>query len=111
METRRHSAIAFFSSIPISLAGGLIGLGGAEFRLPVLAGPLGYSAHQAVPINLAISLVTLLVALVSRATTLSLVPSRLLSCPPCLRSSQGQWSRRFWASPFSVVSPKSGSHA
>ena len=32
---------------------GLIGLGGAEFRLPVLAGPLGYAARKAVPLNLA----------------------------------------------------------
>ena len=74
METRRRSAVAFFSFLPIGFAGGLIGLGGAEFRLPVLAGPLGYSPHQAVPLNLAISLITLLVALVSWTTTLSLVP-------------------------------------
>jgi hypothetical protein len=30
--------IAFLSAIPIAILGGLIGLGGAEFRLPVLAG-------------------------------------------------------------------------
>jgi uncharacterized protein len=56
---------------PISLLGGLIGLGGAEFRLPVLVGPLRYSARQAVPLNLAISLVTLAVALATRGRTLS----------------------------------------
>jgi uncharacterized membrane protein YfcA len=49
------------------MVGGLIGLGGAEFRLPVLAGPLGYSARRAVPLNLAISLVTLTVALTVRS--------------------------------------------
>lgn len=58
---------AFLAAIPIALLGGLIGLGGAEFRLPVLAGPLRYAAKQAVPLNLAISLVTLGTSLVSRA--------------------------------------------
>ena len=43
----------------------------AEFRLPVLVGPLRYSARQAVPLNLAISLVTLAIALVTRSRTLS----------------------------------------
>lgn len=54
----------------IGTLGGLIGLGGAEFRLPVLVGMLGYGAKHAVPINLAISLVTLATALVIRAGTL-----------------------------------------
>jgi uncharacterized membrane protein YfcA len=63
--------VALLYAAPIGLLGGLIGLGGAEFRLPVLAGPLRYSARQAVPLNLAISLVTLAVALVTRGRTLS----------------------------------------
>lgn len=65
---RRKRVVQGFSvAIPIGLVGGLIGLGGAEFRLPVLAGPLGYSARRAVPINLAISLITLTVALAVRS--------------------------------------------
>jgi uncharacterized protein len=56
----------------IGTLGGLIGLGGAEFRLPVLVGSLGYAAKQAVPLNLAISLVTLVTALAIRSGTLSL---------------------------------------
>ncbi len=63
---------AFLWAVPISLLGGLMGLGGAEFRLPVLAGPLGYFAKQAVPINLAVSLVTIGVALLIRGQTLPL---------------------------------------
>ena len=59
----RRSALAFLYAVPISLLGGLMGLGGAEFRLPVLAGPLGYKARQAVPLNLAVSLVTMAVSL------------------------------------------------
>lgn len=71
-ERPRGPRFAFFVAIPIGLLGGLIGLGGAEFRLPVLAGPLRYAAKQAVPLNLAISLVTLFTALVSRAGNLDM---------------------------------------
>jgi uncharacterized protein len=67
----RRPGLAFLYAVPIGLLAGLIGLGGAEFRLPVLAGPLRYSARQAVPLNLAISLVTLAAALITRGRTLS----------------------------------------
>ena len=62
----RRPVLAFLYAVPIAMLGGLIGLGGAEFRLPVLAGPLRYAAKQAVPLNLAVSLVTLLTSLVAR---------------------------------------------
>lgn len=68
---QQHSRLAFLYAVPIGILGGLIGLGGAEFRLPVLAGPLKYPAHRAVPLNLAISLVTLASALLIRSSTLS----------------------------------------
>ena len=58
-------------AIPIAILGGLIGLGGAEFRLPVLVGPLRYSPRQAVPLNLAVSVITIAAALVIRSRTLS----------------------------------------
>jgi uncharacterized protein len=61
-------------AIPIAVLGGLIGLGGAEFRLPVLVGPLRYSPRQAVPLNLAVSIITIAAALVIRSRTLSLAP-------------------------------------
>ncbi|MCI0439840.1 MAG: sulfite exporter TauE/SafE family protein [Chloroflexi bacterium] len=61
-------------SCPIAILGGLIGLGGAEFRLPVLAGPLRYPARRAVPLNLAVSLVTVLAALAVRSRTTSWAP-------------------------------------
>jgi uncharacterized membrane protein YfcA len=60
--------------VPIALLGGLIGLGGAEFRLPVLAGPLGYAARAAVPLNLAVSLVTIVASLTVRSRALSMEP-------------------------------------
>jgi uncharacterized membrane protein YfcA len=64
--------LAFVFAAPIGVLGGLIGLGGAEFRLPVLAGPLGYTARKAVPLNLAVSLVTLAASFATRSSTLSL---------------------------------------
>jgi uncharacterized membrane protein YfcA len=68
----RTSRLAFLYSVPIAALGGLIGLGGAEFRLPVLAGPLGYSARRAVPLNLAVSLITISAAFLIRGQVLSL---------------------------------------
>ena len=65
-------AAAFLYAVPIGVLGGLIGLGGAEFRLPVLLGPLGYPARQAIPLNLAVSLVTLAASLAMRGRALTL---------------------------------------
>lgn len=69
-----HPLHALLYAVPIGTLGGLIGLGGAEFRLPLLVGPLSYSTRRAVPINLATSLATLLTALLIRSRTLSLAP-------------------------------------
>jgi uncharacterized membrane protein YfcA len=69
-----RSTAALLYAAPIGLLGGLIGLGGAEFRLPVLAGPLGYPARQAVPLNLLVSFVTLFASLLIRGSALSLAP-------------------------------------
>jgi uncharacterized protein len=69
---RRSPVAALLYGAPIGLLGGLIGLGGAEFRLPVLAGVFRYPARRAVALNLAISLVTVVSALVIRGGTLSL---------------------------------------
>lgn len=56
----------------IGLLGGLIGLGGAEFRLPVLMGVFLIAAHAAVRLNLLVSLVTLLASAAARAFVLPL---------------------------------------
>lgn len=74
LPTQRRVSLSFLYAVPIAVLGGLIGLGGAEFRLPVLAGPLRYSVRQAVPLNLAVSLITLATSLVIRGRTLSLDP-------------------------------------
>ncbi len=59
-------------SIPIGGLGGLIGLGGGEFRLPVLMYGIGFDAKAAVPLNLVVSLVTLAFALLTRSHAVSL---------------------------------------
>src|SRR5215204_4024709 len=73
-SVRRSPTLAALYGAPIGLLGGLIGLGGAEFRLPVLAGVFGYRARRAVALNLAISLITVVSALLIRVGTLSVAP-------------------------------------
>lgn len=51
----------------VGTAGGLIGLGGAEFRLPALVGVLRFSPRQAVPVNLVSSFAVLAAAFPFRA--------------------------------------------
>ncbi len=57
---------AFLCCVPIGALAGLIGLGGGEFRLPVLTGPLRFTARSAIPLNLMVSLVTLAFAFAVR---------------------------------------------
>lgn len=52
----------------VGTAGGMIGLGGAEFRLPALVGVLQFSARQAVAVNLVASFVVLAAAFPFRAS-------------------------------------------
>jgi len=67
-----HLRRAFGYSVPIGGLAGLIGLGGGEFRLPVLIYGIGFDAKSAVPLNLMVSLVTLAFALVTRSHALPL---------------------------------------
>lgn len=63
----RNSLAAFGGGALIGALGGLIGLGGAEFRLPLLIGGFGFAALDAVILNKAISLVVVASALPFRA--------------------------------------------
>jgi uncharacterized membrane protein YfcA len=62
----RTTTIALACATLISGIGGLIGLGGGEFRLPILVGLIGTAARAAVPMNQILSLVTLVTALIVR---------------------------------------------
>lgn len=57
---------AFVTGGGIGILGGMIGLGGAEFRLPLLIGMFGFIALQAIILNKAMSLVVVLTALPAR---------------------------------------------
>ena len=48
----RYFQRAFLWSVPIGGLAGLIGLGGGEFRLPVLTQLIGFPARAAIPLNL-----------------------------------------------------------
>ncbi len=67
----RSLALAFSAGAGVGVLGGMIGLGGAEFRLPLLIGIFGFVALQAVIMNKAMSLVVVITAL----------PARLIGVP------------------------------
>ncbi|MEU9959781.1 sulfite exporter TauE/SafE family protein [Streptomyces sp. NPDC050982] len=67
-----HSVpVVFAAGAAIGVLGGMIGLGGAEFRLPLLIGLFGFAALSAVILNKATSLVVVLVALPARLAAVS----------------------------------------
>lgn len=65
----RNLPMAFGGGAVIGSLGGLIGLGGAEFRLPLLIGPFRFAALEAVILNKAMSLIVVATALVFRTRT------------------------------------------
>lgn len=67
--TQRILPAAFGGGAIIGTLGGLIGLGGAEFRLPLLIGVFRFGALEAVILNKAMSLVVVATALPFRAGT------------------------------------------
>lgn len=71
MTTKRvnNRLTVFGSGTVIGALGGLIGLGGAEFRLPLLIGLFGFGALEAVILNKAMSLIVVSTALPFRAAT------------------------------------------
>lgn len=62
----RKPGAAFVAGAAVGILGGLIGLGGAEFRLPLLMAIFALGPHQAVRINLLVSLITLAVSTAAR---------------------------------------------
>lgn len=66
---RRSNPAAFGSGALIGMLGGLIGLGGAEFRLPLLISLFRFRGLEAVILNKATSLVVVATALPFRAGT------------------------------------------
>lgn len=96
-----HSApVVFCAGAAIGVLGGMIGLGGAEFRLPLLIGLFGFAALSAVILNKAMSLVVVLFALPAR---LAAVPAAEVAArwPVAVNllagSLLGAWAGATWA--------------
>jgi uncharacterized protein len=62
----RRPLAALLAGASVALLGGLIGLGGAEFRLPLLIAVFALYPHWAIRINLLISLATLAMSAAAR---------------------------------------------
>ncbi|TMQ92143.1 sulfite exporter TauE/SafE family protein [Actinomadura soli] len=92
--------MAFAAGAAVGLLGGMIGLGGAEFRLPLLIGVFGFAALSAVIVNKALSLVVVLVALPARLAEVSvaeLTAHWSVAADLLAGSLLGAWAGASWA--------------
>ncbi|MFF3604368.1 sulfite exporter TauE/SafE family protein [Streptomyces sp. NPDC002463] len=100
LRSTRPAPLVFGAGAAIGVLGGMIGLGGAEFRLPLLIGLFGFAALSAVILNKAMSLVVVLVALPAR---LAAVPAAEVAArwPVAVNllagSLLGAWAGASWA--------------
>ena len=100
LRSTRSGPVVFGAGAAIGLLGGMIGLGGAEFRLPLLISLFGFAALSAVILNKAMSLVVVVAALPAR---LAAVPAAELAArwPVALNllagSLLGAWAGASWA--------------
>ncbi|MFE7529696.1 sulfite exporter TauE/SafE family protein [Kitasatospora sp. NPDC057542] len=99
-RSTHSTALVFGAGAVIGVLGGMIGLGGAEFRLPLLVGLFGFAALSAVILNKAMSLVVVLTALPAR---LAAVPASQVAAhwPVAVNllagSLLGAWAGASWA--------------
>jgi uncharacterized membrane protein YfcA len=99
-SVRRSLPAAFAAGAVIGTLGGLIGLGGAEFRLPLLIGVLAFIALQAVILNKAMSLVVVATALPARLGAVplaDLAPRWYVAVNLLAGSLVGAWLGATWA--------------
>jgi uncharacterized membrane protein YfcA len=90
----------FAAGAVVGLLGGMIGLGGAEFRLPLLIGIFGFVALQAVIVNKALSLVVVAAALPARLVAVPysvLAPHWTVVVNLLAGSLAGAWLGATWA--------------
>lgn len=100
MRTRGGSVAALGWGASIGVLGGLVGLGGAEFRLPVLLGVFRFRPLDAVILNKAMSLIVVAAALVfrTRSVPFSMSVAHWSIVADLLAGSLiGAWSGAGWA--------------
>ena len=96
----RSWIFAFLAGAAIGVLGGMIGLGGAEFRLPLLIGIFGFAALQAIIMNKAMSLVVVITAIPARLVAVSLAewsPHHYIVVNLLAGSLIGAWVGAHWA--------------
>jgi uncharacterized membrane protein YfcA len=101
-ERTAHSwlPLGFAGGAAVGLLGGMIGLGGAEFRLPLLIMLFGFAALHAVIVNKALSLVVVLTALPARLAAVpwpALAPHWSVVANLLAGSLAGAWTGATWA--------------
>lgn len=67
---KNKNLYSFLSGSGVATLGGLIGLGGAEFRLPILVGFFGFATLNAIIINKVVSLAVVIFSLIFRSYTI-----------------------------------------
>lgn len=105
MSTRIRSSQGFIAGSLIGTLGGLIGLGGAEFRLPVLVGLFRMNTLEAVILNKAMSLVVVAAALIFRIKAIplaELTPHLSVALNLLAGSLVGAW----WAAGHAITMPR-----
>lgn len=78
---KSRNFLSFLSGSAVGTFGGLIGLGGAEFRLPILVGLFSFATLNAVIINKIVSLAVVIFSLIFRSSTIGfeeIIPNYLI---------------------------------
>lgn len=70
MKLNINNIWSFVSGAIIGILGGLIGLGGAEFRLPLLVGIFKFATIQGIIMNLVVSIVTVTFSFIFRSSSI-----------------------------------------
>ncbi|WP_424212708.1 sulfite exporter TauE/SafE family protein [Streptomyces sp. BI20] len=96
----RSMPVTFACGAAVGVLGGMIGLGGAEFRLPLLISVFGFAALSAVILNKAMSLIVVMTALPARLAAVSftdLAPHWTVAVNLLAGSLLGAWAGASWA--------------
>ena len=104
--SRRSPGRAFTGGAVVGVLGGLVGLGGAEFRLPLLLGMFGLAGLAAIIVNKVSSLVVVVAAMPARlaAVPLSEVASEWSVVVNLLAGSLvGAWVGATWATKMATA--------